>query len=85
MSTTILRDSAITIVRKLKNINVNIKKLTFSDIGGVCFHTAKTSYHLPLDEAKKGLAMLKDEGMKKVNFSGGEPFLIQGGHYKTSH
>ena len=25
--------------------------------------------------------MLAQAGMKKINFSGGEPFLIQGGHY----
>ena len=32
-------------------------------------------------EAKRGLDMLAQAGMKKINFSGGEPFLIQGGHY----
>ena len=47
--------------------------------GGFCFHTAKTSFLLPLDEAKRGLAMLAEAGMRKINFSGGEPFLIQGG------
>ena len=39
--------------------------------GGFCFHTAKTSFLLPLDEAKRGLTMLAKEGMKKINFSGG--------------
>jgi len=34
-----------------------------------------------LEEAKKGLALLKEAGMKKVNFSGGEPFLVQGGRF----
>lgn len=29
---------------------------------GFCFHTAKTSFVLPLDEAKRGLKMLKDAG-----------------------
>jgi radical S-adenosyl methionine domain-containing protein 2 len=29
---------------------------------GFCFHTAKTSFVLPIDEAKKGLRMLKDAG-----------------------
>lgn len=29
---------------------------------GFCFHTAKTSFVLPIEEAKKGLAMLKDAG-----------------------
>jgi len=42
---------------------------------GFCFHTAKTSFVLPLEEAKRGLRMLTDKGMKKINFSGGEPFL----------
>ncbi len=31
------------------------------------------------EDAKRGLALLKDAGMKKINFSGGEPFLVQGG------
>lgn len=29
---------------------------------GFCFHTAKTSFVLPLDEAKRGLLMLKEAG-----------------------
>ncbi|XP_040283460.1 radical S-adenosyl methionine domain-containing protein 2 isoform X3 [Bufo bufo] len=29
---------------------------------GFCFHTAKTSFVLPIEEAKKGLVMLKDAG-----------------------
>lgn len=29
---------------------------------GFCFHTAKTSYVLPLEEAKRGLLMLKEAG-----------------------
>ena len=33
---------------------------------GFCFHTAKTSYILPLNDAKKGLVLLKNVGMKKV-------------------
>ena len=35
-----------------------------------CFHQAKTSYHLPIEEAKRGITMLVDSGMKKINFSG---------------
>ncbi|GAB1206435.1 hypothetical protein APSETT445_005123 [Aspergillus pseudonomiae] len=42
---------------------------------GFCFHTAKTSYLEPLESAKKGLALLKDAGMRKINFAGGEPLL----------
>jgi len=48
---------------------------------GFCFHTAKSKTHLELEDAKKGLSLLKDAGMKKVNFSGGEPFLIEKGKY----
>ena len=29
---------------------------------GFCFHTAKTSFVLPIEEAKRGLMMLKDAG-----------------------
>uniref|UniRef100_A0A2S2PNF1 S-adenosylmethionine-dependent nucleotide dehydratase RSAD2 n=1 Tax=Schizaphis graminum TaxID=13262 RepID=A0A2S2PNF1_SCHGA len=48
---------------------------------GFCFHTAKTSFVLPLDEAKRGLKMLAAAGMKKLNFSGGEPFVRDGGRF----
>lgn len=47
---------------------------------GFCFHTAISSFVLPLEEAKRGLRMLKEAGMEKVNFSGGEPFLEKRGH-----
>lgn len=40
-----------------------------------CFHTALTSHVEKLDNAKKGMRMLRDAGTQKVNFSGGEPFL----------
>ena len=42
-----------------------------------CFHTAKTSYLLPLDAAKRGLALLAHSGTREVNFAGGEPFLYK--------
>lgn len=42
---------------------------------GFCFHTAKTSHLTPLAEAKRGLQLMAIAGMKKINFSGGEPFL----------
>ncbi|XP_038968845.1 S-adenosylmethionine-dependent nucleotide dehydratase RSAD2 isoform X1 [Rattus norvegicus] len=48
---------------------------------GFCFHTAKTSFVLPLEEAKRGLLLLKQAGMEKINFSGGEPFLQDRGEY----
>ena len=31
---------------------------------GFCFHTAKTSFVLPLEEARRGLRMLRDEGKR---------------------
>lgn len=37
---------------------------------GFCFHTAQTSFVLPLEEAKKGIKLLVEAGMKKINFSG---------------
>ncbi|KAF2873273.1 hypothetical protein BDV95DRAFT_440525, partial [Massariosphaeria phaeospora] len=40
-----------------------------------CFHTELDSYHAPREDAEKGLKLLKDAGMQKVNFAGGEPFL----------
>jgi radical S-adenosyl methionine domain-containing protein 2 len=40
-----------------------------------CFHTTKNVNILPLDEAKRGLRLLADAGMRKLNISGGEPFL----------
>ncbi|KAA1473028.1 radical SAM enzyme [Dentipellis sp. KUC8613] len=40
-----------------------------------CFHTTKNLDILPLDEAKRGLRLLAEAGMKKLNISGGEPFL----------
>uniref|UniRef100_A0A1A7YDA6 S-adenosylmethionine-dependent nucleotide dehydratase RSAD2 n=1 Tax=Iconisemion striatum TaxID=60296 RepID=A0A1A7YDA6_9TELE len=48
---------------------------------GFCFHTAKTSFVLPLEEAKRGLRLLKEAGMEKINFSGGEPFLHDKGEF----
>ncbi|TSN67114.1 Radical S-adenosyl methionine domain-containing protein 2 [Bagarius yarrelli] len=48
---------------------------------GFCFHTAITSFVLPIEEAKRGLRLLKEAGMKKINFSGGEPFLQQKGAF----
>ncbi|PLB47669.1 radical SAM enzyme [Aspergillus steynii IBT 23096] len=42
---------------------------------GFCFHTASTSYIESVENAKRGLSLLKAAGMKKINFAGGEPFL----------
>jgi len=40
-----------------------------------CFHTEKTSHVASESEWKRALKMLKDAGMEKINFAGGEPFL----------
>lgn len=40
-----------------------------------CFHTAKSSYVAPVDEAKAVMLLLVRRGMRKINFSGGEPFI----------
>ncbi|EUC27297.1 hypothetical protein COCCADRAFT_112096 [Bipolaris zeicola 26-R-13] len=42
---------------------------------GFCFHTATSSFMESSDRAKKGLLLLKEAGMRKLNFAGGEPFL----------
>ncbi|CAG8972333.1 hypothetical protein HYALB_00001736 [Hymenoscyphus albidus] len=42
---------------------------------GFCFHTEKTSSKLSLEDAQRGMRLLKEAGMKKLNFAGGEPFL----------
>ena len=42
---------------------------------GFCFHTEKTSHVATEEEMKRGLKLLKDAGLKKINFAGGEPFL----------
>lgn len=41
----------------------------------MCFHTEQNSHIESLDEAKRGLRLLAEAGMKKINISGGEPFL----------
>lgn len=33
---------------------------------GFCFHTAKTSFVLPIEEAKRGLRLLKDAGRQHI-------------------
>ena len=38
------------------------------------FHTQKNNYKLPIEDAIRGLKILKDYGVKKINFAGGEPF-----------
>lgn len=42
---------------------------------GFCFHTYLNDDVLEIEEAKKGLKLLKEHGLKKLNFAGGEPFL----------
>ncbi|KJX97857.1 radical s-adenosyl methionine domain-containing protein 2 [Zymoseptoria brevis] len=42
---------------------------------GFCFHTETSSYVLSISEAKRGLRLLAEAGMLKLNIAGGEPFL----------
>jgi len=42
---------------------------------GFCFHTATTSHKESLANAMQGLRLLKQAGIRKLNFAGGEPFL----------
>lgn len=40
-----------------------------------CFHVSKTSRIASIEDAKKAMSILKEVGMTRINFSGGEPFL----------
>ena len=40
-----------------------------------CFHTNKNNDALALEDMKLGLRRLREYGLAKINFSGGEPFL----------
>ncbi|CZT22212.1 related to Radical S-adenosyl methionine domain-containing protein 2 [Ramularia collo-cygni] len=40
-----------------------------------CFHTEKISHIATDTDMKRGLKLLQEAGMKKINFAGGEPFL----------
>jgi radical S-adenosyl methionine domain-containing protein 2 len=40
-----------------------------------CFHTEKSSHVVSDAEMMRGLRLLKEAGMRKINFAGGEPFL----------
>lgn len=42
---------------------------------GFCFHTDTSRFILPIEDAKRGLRLLKEAGMRKLNIAGGEPFL----------
>ena len=45
---------------------------------GFCFHTAKNTDMLSLDDAKRGMRLLQQAGTKKINIAGGEPFVFAG-------
>jgi len=61
---------------KRKNLVVNWHFLRTCNYScKFCFHTAKTSHVVSFDDAKKGLRKLHQEGMSRINLSGGEPFL----------
>jgi pyruvate-formate lyase-activating enzyme len=57
----------------LLTTEVYIRKCNYSC--EFCFHTSKNLYILPLSEAQRGLRLMAQAGMKKLNISGGEPFL----------
>lgn len=42
---------------------------------GFCFHTATSSHIGTPEKTKIGLRKLREAGMRKINFAGGEPFL----------
>ena len=46
---------------------------------GFCFHTKKSTYKLPIEDAIRGCDMLKKAGTRKLNIAGGEPFIDR--HY----
>lgn len=48
---------------------------------GFCFHTGKTDTNVLLEDAMRGMELLKEAGMRKINFSGGEPFIVDRGNY----
>ncbi|WQF83042.1 Putative aldolase-type TIM barrel [Colletotrichum destructivum] len=57
---------------------VSVNYLLFRECNyacGFCFHTNTSGYILLLDDAKRGLRLLKEAGMRKLNIAGGEPFL----------
>lgn len=59
---------------KVRSVNFHIcRKCNYAC--KFCFHSQKNTFLLPLDEAKKGLKLLKHAGMEKINFAGGEPFI----------
>lgn len=40
-----------------------------------CFHTQKNHDILSIEDARRGIQLLRDAGTEKINFAGGEPFL----------
>ena len=60
-------------LNKLNRLTCSNRKCNYSC--KFCFHTSKNLYILPLPEAQRALRLLALAGMKKLNISGGEPFL----------
>ncbi|KAG5176154.1 hypothetical protein JKP88DRAFT_171564 [Tribonema minus] len=46
-----------------------------------CFHTALSSERCSAEEARRGLVLLAAAGMRKLNFAGGEPLLLDRGDF----
>lgn len=64
------------IYKKTKGLSVNFHFTRDCNYNcGFCFHTRKTKDNLSFEDIQIGLQRLKDAGMSKINFSGGEPFL----------
>ena len=53
--------TAIGCSRKPESVNYHFTRQCNYECG-FCFHTAKNSFVLPIEEAKRGLKMLRDEG-----------------------
>jgi len=81
------RENVIDVSSAVRSVNYFIsRKCNYSC--KFCFHTQKNSNHLPLDQAKIGLELLRRAGTEKINFAGGEPFLhptLLGELCKTAH
>lgn len=70
----ILRHTKYSAVSKPVSVNYHFTRKC-NKVCGFCFHTEKSSHVATEEEMKRGLKLLKDAGMRKINFAGGEPFL----------
>ena len=73
-STDALLNDALEGVSKPVSVNYHFTRKC-NKVCGFCFHTEKTSHVASEEDMKRGLKLLKEAGMEKINFAGGEPFL----------